>query len=431
MEQGRATPAGGKRVMGVNQHQQRQSTPGRKALRLAFLVWVSLGMARGVGAAVPTQIPIAPEPVGSGARALGQSAFLAVADDATAASWNPAGLIQLEYPEVSLVGAWRAVTGTPSTADNGDLYEGRSWGEGQLNFLSYAQPIEIGVRDVVVSVNYHQVYDLGIEVDRVRPGVQQDEFRSDGAISAYSLAAALSAFPDVTVGASFNWYAPSLFHGSVRSVQVATKYIVNGKLSHTYETLDDLRGYNFTFGLFWDAYQKQGKLLTLGLVCHTPFQARVNQAVSDDVNTIPDVSRLTIDFPLSLGVGLNYRFSDRLSTAFDVQWTQWSQFTHTEARLDANDDALAYRLGAEYLTFFDGLRGSVLAYRGGIFYEPRPAWGSILPVYGFSLGLGWTVKEQFSLDFAYQFRWGEGDLGGFDYSSKEHFFASSLIVYFP
>ena len=43
-----------------------------------------------------------PNLVGSGARALGMGgAFIAVADDATAASWNPGGLIQLETPEIS------------------------------------------------------------------------------------------------------------------------------------------------------------------------------------------------------------------------------------------------------------------------------------------------------------------------------------------
>ena len=43
-------------------------------------------------------------PVGSGARASGMGgAFIGVADDATAASWNPAGLIQLEKPEISVV----------------------------------------------------------------------------------------------------------------------------------------------------------------------------------------------------------------------------------------------------------------------------------------------------------------------------------------
>ncbi len=41
---------------------------------------------------------------GSGARALGMGgAFLARADDATAASWNPAGLSYLRLPEVSFV----------------------------------------------------------------------------------------------------------------------------------------------------------------------------------------------------------------------------------------------------------------------------------------------------------------------------------------
>jgi hypothetical protein len=53
------------------------------------------------------EISSSPNPVGSGARALGMGgAFIGVADDATAASWNPAGLIQLETPEMSFVGAY-------------------------------------------------------------------------------------------------------------------------------------------------------------------------------------------------------------------------------------------------------------------------------------------------------------------------------------
>ena len=48
------------------------------------------------------EIPSSLNPVGSGARALGMGgAFIAVADDATAASWNPGGLTQLERPEIS------------------------------------------------------------------------------------------------------------------------------------------------------------------------------------------------------------------------------------------------------------------------------------------------------------------------------------------
>ena len=52
----------------------------------------------------PFSVSSPPNPVGSGARAMGMGgAFVAVADDATAASWNPAGLIQLQTPEMSAV----------------------------------------------------------------------------------------------------------------------------------------------------------------------------------------------------------------------------------------------------------------------------------------------------------------------------------------
>ena len=55
----------------------------------------------------PPNINSTPLPVGSGARAIGQgSAFIAVADDATAASWNPGALMQLERPELSVVGSF-------------------------------------------------------------------------------------------------------------------------------------------------------------------------------------------------------------------------------------------------------------------------------------------------------------------------------------
>src|SRR5512142_382655 len=45
--------------------------------------------------------------LGFGARAMGMAgAFSAIADDASAASWNPAGLGQLIRPEVTVVGGY-------------------------------------------------------------------------------------------------------------------------------------------------------------------------------------------------------------------------------------------------------------------------------------------------------------------------------------
>ena len=56
------------------------------------------------GAAEARAQGVALSRAGSGARAAGMGdAFVAVSDDGTAASWNPAGLAQLRQPEFSFV----------------------------------------------------------------------------------------------------------------------------------------------------------------------------------------------------------------------------------------------------------------------------------------------------------------------------------------
>ncbi|MGA1863612.1 MAG: hypothetical protein ACMUHX_00970 [bacterium] len=73
----------------------------KKIVILMFLVSVILP--QGIYADYPDMdMQATPNPVGSGARAMGMGgAFIGVADDATAASWNPAGLLQLRQPEIS------------------------------------------------------------------------------------------------------------------------------------------------------------------------------------------------------------------------------------------------------------------------------------------------------------------------------------------
>ncbi len=402
-----------------------------------------------------TTLPITPEPVGSGARALGQSAFIAVADDATAASWNPAGLIQLEKPEASFVGALGSIMNKRTPEYEGTLMERETWSETEINFMSYALPIEIGNRDVVISANYHQVYGFGLEFNEntttvipfVSTTVDQINGKSDGAVSAYSLAGALSmpSRPELTIGASFNWYTQSLLNDHAWKVKTRTTSTLifpfpDFSEETAIETFNNFRGYNFTLGLLWDAYEWQENLLTLGLVYHSPFTAKVDRKLVRTIN--PGEMEhyrhdMEIDFPPSLGAGVNYRISDALSVAFDVEWKEWSKYKqknrdtgHRESPVD--DNTIAYRLGAEHLWFSEPARESVFALRGGLFYEPRPVshYPDPLKIYGLSTGLGWTVKEKFSLDFAYQYRWRDQDLGNIDYEIKEHLFIGSVIIYF-
>jgi hypothetical protein len=102
-----------------------------------------------------------PAPVGSGARAAGKAfAFIAVADDATAASWNPGALVQIERPEAAIMGSYflrceRQDVMQPETVLDNQTLDGL-----HLNYLSVAYPFVLFQRNVVVSLNFQRLFDL-------------------------------------------------------------------------------------------------------------------------------------------------------------------------------------------------------------------------------------------------------------------------------
>ena len=127
----------------------------KTALLFAFMIAI-MGCYVTVQAQNITQqirISPSPNPVGSGARAIGMGgAFIAIADDATAASWNPEGLIQLETPEVSMVGSYFTRNEDFSSDAKGDpLCESNSDGF-DFNYLSGVYPFALFNRNMVVSL---------------------------------------------------------------------------------------------------------------------------------------------------------------------------------------------------------------------------------------------------------------------------------------
>lgn len=109
----------------------------------------------------PPTIFAAPLPTGSGARALGQAgAFTAVADDATAASWNPAGLTQLETSEFSAVYRFSAREDSHHSKTS-DLETGKDcYNSSELNYASAVYPFLLNDKNAVFSMNYQETYDF-------------------------------------------------------------------------------------------------------------------------------------------------------------------------------------------------------------------------------------------------------------------------------
>src|SRR3990170_6721045 len=114
----------------------------------------------------PPNINSTPLPVGSGARAIGQgSAFIAVADDATAASWNPGALIQLERPECSVVYSFLSTQQEFNPGSTGLSLSNEAVSRSDLNYVSMAYPFRVFGKNMVAALNYQQIYDFHMDMD--------------------------------------------------------------------------------------------------------------------------------------------------------------------------------------------------------------------------------------------------------------------------
>lgn len=410
------------------------------------------------------EIVFTPLSVGSGARALGMGgAFIAVADDATAASWNPGGLTQLEKPEFSLVGTYLSTHQGIDTSNNTLLFDNETISRGDLNFASIAFPFRVFGKNMVAALGYQQVYDFhnSVEVDKISKGSvsqgsyinQKVDFESKGGISALTPAIAIQVMPRLSIGVAVNFYTDEYFDDFAwkqKSIEKSNIILPNKVVTETTafeRAFKNFQAINVVPGILWDVWEKEDKRLTFGAVYHMPYTADVDTVTGHTKLNKPEKDQLKIDFPMSFGAGIGFRYSDALSISMDVTWTDWSKFKQNSEETigktrplggvstDRNiNDTYAVRLGTEYLIFRQKM---IIPVRGGLFYDPRPSLDDSADVYGFGVGSGITFKG-FSIDGAYQCRW-VNNINGEDFDSaysdtkfdlKEHLFYASIIVYF-
>jgi long-subunit fatty acid transport protein len=430
-------------------------------------------------------------PVGSGARAAGMGgAFIAVADDATAASWNPAGLINLEKPEISLVYSYfnrsqsyhssthPEMSGTPSEMDAHDV-----------NFASLAIPFHLLDRNMIITLNYQQLYDMNKDVHfnfNFDPGnvdglTGQFRFTQQGSIGAFSPAFAIQVLPELYFGATVNiwdgiggtsaWQNKSSFSGTgtIRIPEFSLVMPFNTDFSETQKF--SFKGLNANLGLL---YTLGGKY-SVGFVYKTPFDASVIKETTTSTSTsTPDsppdpplvtntTENLIYSMPASYGIGFAYRHSDRLTLSLDIYRTEWSDFAITNKATGERKNPLSnqpigkgkpkdttqVRMGAEYLIIGNK---TVIPLRAGLFYDPEPGmrktgdqttgspvddstWSSkINDFYGFSVGSGIAI-DSWAFDFSYQYRFGNRvssdiTIQNINMDTTQHTVLTSLIYHF-
>jgi len=405
-------------------------------------------------------------PVGSGARALGMGgAFIAVADDATAASWNPGGLIQLERPEISAVGAYFYRVEDNTFGAQPENNNRNTMSNTSLNYLSAVYPFNAWGHNMVVSLNYQSLYDFTREwnfklhqVGGSLDLMDNVSYEATGDLGAIGLAYCIQISPTISIGATFNIWTDELYDNGW---EYRTDSYGNGTagaglaVNYTFKSVDkfSFNGLNANLGFLWNATGR----LTIGGVFKTPFRADVDhESMTDtylEIDGVPQPGsgpsyskdQYKIDMPMSYGLGVAYRFSDEYTMSLDVYRTEWDDFvvynpdgtrvsavSGKEIGVSEISASTQVRMGAEYLFIRDKY---VIPLRGGIFADPAPAEGSPDWFFGFTAGSG-IAYGRFIFDMAYQYRFSNNvnefilESQQFSQDIQEHTVYASVILHF-
>jgi long-chain fatty acid transport protein len=259
--------------------------------------------------------------LGSGARALGMGgAFLARADDATAVSWNPAGLSYLGRPEFSLVGTRNSFERGPNGQPATDTFAGYG-----PDFVALTYPLSRGA----IQLNYQRVFSFSGTRDIVR---ETDVFETvgSGGFDVLGLGTGVRLGRKVRLGGAFNLWVNGY---SQRRLRTTTLPPPRGRGATSQDIDYDLNsGVNFNVGLLYSPVES----LNLGVVGRTPLTAILNlrrfrqdfgpsNSQGEFTQNAGERSDVLIDLPGSVGLGASWRATSAFTVSADYTRTMWSK----------------------------------------------------------------------------------------------------------
>jgi len=272
---------------------------------------------------------------GSGARALGMGgAFLARADDATAASWNPAGLSYLRLPEVSFVYSGTKSTSNETTPATAEFTADRRRGNGP-EFLAATYPLHIGPVPGSAQVSFQRQISFTSDrtIDEFSPATEDAPFTrrstitSSGGFDVIALGSGWQFTNRLRIGATLNRW----FNGYDQTLDRPVELGSTHQESHY-----DLRGWNVNVGAIWTPTDT----LNIGLVYKTAFKGHlalsklrrdpfpldtgevvVRERTADSEGLALDPY---LDFPAAFGFGASLRPRSAVTISLDYTRTRWS-----------------------------------------------------------------------------------------------------------
>lgn len=346
---------------------------------------------------------------GNGSKAVGMGgAFVGLADDFSAAYWNPAGLIQMKAPTLAFFGS--------------DVIPA---GKYQLNVL------QIDAKSVT---KHYMTPGIGFFKpisDKVVMGVYAHVPSGTGIKWSGSDLKALSG------GKAFVWdslvglvsISPAI------AVKLTERFSVGATLNIDYGLLklkrpipqvgqytEDINGWEVggTFGMLYKASKK----ISFGFTYRTPVSTRligtveIPGAALFGLPTKDDAER-SATFPMWLAGGIAYKPNEKLTFTADIQYTNWKdmqviemvfynegwkKYFQTPANFELKwKDTVQLRAGMEYKA------SEALAIRAGYYHDPTPGpkrtQNIMLPEISYNFvtfGMGYKTKHMI-MEFALEY----------------------------
>lgn len=393
---------------------------------------------------------------GVGVRAMGMGgAFTGIADDFSAAFWNPAGLAQIRHYEVYMSfqnndfqnDATQAGEATRSQVSNT-----------RFGSLGGVAPYPVHRGSLVFAAGFNRVkdFDRNLRVtgfSRIDSLRVDNTFVNEGELASLSLAAAIDVSPALSLGLALN-RSTGANKSTSQFSQIDSEDLYLERRWVATEVFDDKYepSWSATLG-FLVRSSRQNPRFRAGATLNTGHTHEIRYSftgvpsifgfdrIDYDDGTFDEFSPEVVEgsyqvtLPLEFGVGASYAPIDDLLLAASAHFAQWSQSEYkgdddlglrTNASFaDQYDDLIRYHLGLEY-------RVPVVALdlRAGYYSDPLPFVGprdpdsAVDPIDNplinitqdrrfFTLGAGLLVDEVVQTDIAWtrgSFEQVEGEL---------------------
>jgi long-subunit fatty acid transport protein len=350
---------------------------------------------------------------GQGARSLGMGgAFIGICDDATALSWNPAGLAQLDRPELS--GVFKLETHKnyydPKTHTvSGTTVDWSSYSHSNTHFVpsffSGAFPLKVAQRNLTFALAYQQQLDFYAYSSG-------SGYKNEWTGGAYTISPGLAyqILPQLALGGAVNIWTNSMKFTHTDTANSANNYTMKEPYS----------GLNFLLG----AHAKL-KHVKFGAVMRTPVTIKYHDEYSGSGTSSWSHTRYPVSgdykqkLPLMFGFGMAVEPTQNFTVSADLDIRPYSNMQildSADVRIDTlplqkHPNITQIRLGAEYLLM---LHQAIVPLRVGFRTDPKTYYGTIYTPVGqpnkldkqvvgtaFTFGTGVAVKH-FELDGAFE-----------------------------